>query len=204
MKSFLIYTMILIIWPSMALANDPAALALQTQLQAGLDAKAGLLESQGHVLTQEGAVVVEPAGDYYAVTSPHLSLITAKGHVIKIGMLAANAVLDEAKREWTMAVALPTPIYADGTKIDMKGQATHLKMATPSMRITDWGTMLFFHADNLHLLAPMIGLFYEGADAFAPLLKAVPGGVYQIEADHDGRVVINGRDLSAMVKGMMP
>jgi hypothetical protein len=69
-------------------------------------------------LVIDGPVSVEPAGNYYAITLPLLSLEYKDGRKIRIGMISINASPAGQKGEWKMTLALPTPITGsdpDGT-----------------------------------------------------------------------------------------
>lgn len=65
---------------------------------------------QGGDLLVEGEVMVEPGDNYFAITLPHLTSLSADGTKINIGMIAINAVPGDQKQEWKMTLALPTPI----------------------------------------------------------------------------------------------
>lgn len=72
---------------------------------------------RGSTLQTEGDVTVTPAEGYYAVTLPHLTLISSGGERVEIGIVAINAIKDKKPDQWKMTVALPTPIIgysADG------------------------------------------------------------------------------------------
>lgn len=65
---------------------------------------------QGQELKAQGNVLVEPAGSYYAVTLPHLSMIHADGSTLDLGILVVNAMPGASAQEWKMTLAVPTPI----------------------------------------------------------------------------------------------
>lgn len=66
--------------------------------------------SRPATLKMDGPIGVEPAGDYYAITMPQLSLQYADGQKLNIGMLSINASAADKPGEWKMTVALPTPM----------------------------------------------------------------------------------------------
>jgi hypothetical protein len=61
-------------------------------------------------LRAEGPLTVEPAGKYYAVTMPHLSLHEPDGSYTDFGIFAINAIPGDKPGEWKITVATPTPI----------------------------------------------------------------------------------------------
>jgi hypothetical protein len=65
---------------------------------------------QGQDLKSQGEVLVEPAGSYYAVTLPHLSLVHADSSTLDLGILVINAMPGSSAQEWKMTLAIPTPI----------------------------------------------------------------------------------------------
>lgn len=73
---------------------------------------------QGGDLLTEGPVMVEPGDNYFAITLPHLTALSADGTKINIGMIAINAVPGDQTQEWKMTLAMPTPI----TLYDAKGR----------------------------------------------------------------------------------
>ncbi|QQG37097.1 MAG: hypothetical protein HYS17_04855 [Micavibrio aeruginosavorus] len=65
---------------------------------------------QGGDLLVEGEVMVEPGDNYFAITLPHLTSLSADGTKINIGLIAINAVPGNQPQEWKMTLAMPTPI----------------------------------------------------------------------------------------------
>ncbi len=111
-------------------AVDTAGAARLTTLFTGLlsDQKDSARRRQTD-LKLVGDVVVEPAGNYYAVTLPHLSLIRTDGSFIDLGILVINAMPGATAQEWKMSVAIPTPIIGYGadkkpvTRLDIGKQS---------------------------------------------------------------------------------
>lgn len=68
------------------------------------------LSLRGEKMETDGEIMVEPAGTYYAVTLPHLSVIQRDGNKISFGIIAVNALPDKDPDQWKMTLALPTPI----------------------------------------------------------------------------------------------
>lgn len=77
-------------------------LALQTQRLATAQTPATLI--------QDGPIDIEKTGEYYAITLPQLSVRYSDGQTLRIGMISINANAAENPGEWTMTLAIPTPI----------------------------------------------------------------------------------------------
>ena len=93
-----------------AVANEAGAARLKTLVTKYLDDQKTAIRAQDQELRAQGEVLVEPAGSYYAITMPHLSLVNGDGSYTDIGILAINALPGEKDGEWKMTVAVPTPI----------------------------------------------------------------------------------------------
>lgn len=89
--------------------------------QAGADAlKPRFVEMLGHYeaslkkdnisLRREGQLLVEPAGSYYAVTTPSLTLVLPNGNTRTLGMIAINTIPTDDPDLFKVALALPTPM----------------------------------------------------------------------------------------------
>ncbi len=124
-KHLLFSTLILIFLATstaQAAINKKGAKELKTMFEDILDyspAAAGLPESS--TLKLDGDVTVEQAGSYYAVTLPHISLVSTDGSRTDVGMVALNVLPTKKDGQWKMTMAIPTPIThydADG-KWDM-------------------------------------------------------------------------------------
>ncbi len=61
-------------------------------------------------VTYEGEVVVEEAGDYYAVTLPFTKITYNNGEHLDVGMISVNASHADDPGQWKMRLALPTPL----------------------------------------------------------------------------------------------
>src|SRR5690606_24068324 len=75
-----------------------------------LNQRAEQARAQGGELVRDGAVIVEKAKEYYAVTLPPLSLRGKNNTRVDIGMIAVNASPGKEEGEWRMSVALPMPL----------------------------------------------------------------------------------------------
>lgn len=78
------------------------------------------LAQSGMVLKQEGDLAVEPAGNYYAITTPALSVVMPNNVTRSIGMLAINAIPTDDPDVIKVALAIPTPMTdtaATGEKV---------------------------------------------------------------------------------------
>lgn len=64
----------------------------------------------------DGAVMVEPADSYYAVTLPRISAVSTDGDRLDIGIIALNVMPTDDPQQWKMTMALPSPITAYGPK----------------------------------------------------------------------------------------
>jgi hypothetical protein len=77
------------------------------------------LASSGMTLQFDGAVNVENAGKYYAVTLPHLSVAYGDGSKLDIGMVAVNASVHQEPGKWKMTLAVPTPmVFSDSSGVE--------------------------------------------------------------------------------------
>jgi|GEM_PF-4385991 len=90
--------------------TQEGAEALQKLAEAALTSQTTAYKNAGSTLISEGRMVVEPAGTYYALTTPQLSLKMPDGVTRSIGMLAINAIPTEDPDTYKMAIALPTPM----------------------------------------------------------------------------------------------
>ncbi len=68
-------------------------------------------EPAARTLTYNGNVKVEPSGDYYAITSPPISVtFKDKNRRIEIGMISTNAKPTDKAGEYKTTTALPDPV----------------------------------------------------------------------------------------------
>ncbi|MEM6780408.1 MAG: hypothetical protein AAF569_00935 [Pseudomonadota bacterium] len=74
----------------------------------------------GGELKTTGNVIVEPAGSYYAVTLPNITMIEPDGSRAELGMIAINTVPGDRDGQWKMSLAWPSPV----TYINQDGQPT--------------------------------------------------------------------------------
>ncbi|MGZ9097234.1 MAG: hypothetical protein ACXW30_02930 [Micavibrio sp.] len=97
-------------FPVSAAPDTAGAAHLKTLFTGFITNQKASAKTQGQELRAEGDVLVEPAGRYYAITLPHLSVVEKDGSYTDIGILAMNAMPGEKPGEWKMTVAVPTPI----------------------------------------------------------------------------------------------
>lgn len=69
-------------------------------------------------LTQDGAIHIEKASTYYAVTLPQISITNPQGQRFQLGMISINANTADNPGEWKMTLAIPMPILI----LDSNGQ----------------------------------------------------------------------------------
>jgi len=94
-----------------AAAVDAAGAAhLKTVFTDLLNQKAAQTKAGGTKLVQDGQLMVEPSGTYYAITLPKLSTVAADGSRLDIGMISINVMPQDKPEEWVMTVALPATI----------------------------------------------------------------------------------------------
>jgi hypothetical protein len=97
--------------------NQAGADKLKPQLLETLKNLEVQLKAQGYTLKQEGPLLIEPAGNYYAITTSALSLTFGANISRNIGMVAINAIPTDDPDIFKVAIAIPTPITdttADG------------------------------------------------------------------------------------------
>lgn len=94
--------------------DQKGADALKPRVADSLNAVAASFSQKGMLMKQSGDLMVEPAGTYYAVTTPLLTLDMPGGVTRTIGMVAINAIPTNDPDVFKVAVALPTPM------VDMK------------------------------------------------------------------------------------
>ncbi|MCF8495925.1 MAG: hypothetical protein K9G62_04565 [Alphaproteobacteria bacterium] len=78
--------------------------------QAALTAQDKAVQARGIRLEMDGALAVEPAETYYAVTFPHLKAVWPDGRVFDMGILSLNAQPADGSGRWKVTMALPTPM----------------------------------------------------------------------------------------------
>jgi hypothetical protein len=54
--------------------------------------------------------MVEPVDSYYAVTLPHLSMLSGDGSRVEVGIVTLNVMPTDVPTQWKMTLALPSPI----------------------------------------------------------------------------------------------
>lgn len=69
------------------------------------------IEQRGGFISLLGAVEVEKADTYYAVTLPEMNVVdTVSGNLTQIGLIAINAVPTDNPTQWKMSMTLPSRI----------------------------------------------------------------------------------------------
>ncbi len=66
-------------------------------------------EKTGGTFETNGTIMIEPAGKYYAVTLPDITLVHANKSRTALGLIALNAS-PAGEKKWNITMALPTPI----------------------------------------------------------------------------------------------
>ncbi|MCB1721861.1 MAG: hypothetical protein H6860_05275 [Rhodospirillales bacterium] len=101
--------------------SETGAQHLQTILQNILDTRQQQRSAQDKSAFEfDGAITVEPAGTYYAITWPQMKLHSANGDTLKIGLIAMNAVPHDKPGQYKITTAIPIPIIGqneDGQEI---------------------------------------------------------------------------------------
>lgn len=95
---------------SPARVDEAGAAALKPRLVEALNGFESSLAASGISLKREGELLVEPAGTYYAITTPSLALGLPDGVTRTIGMVAINAIPTADADVFKAAIALPTPM----------------------------------------------------------------------------------------------
>lgn len=116
--------------PARAAVNAAGAAHLKDIFTRYLEERKSAMKASHQELKTEGPLTVEPAGTYYAITLPHLSVYRPDGSYTDIGIFAINVLPGAKSNEWKITLAAPTPIIGyDATK-------------TPELRI-DLGKQTF-------------------------------------------------------------
>ncbi|NBX66606.1 MAG: hypothetical protein EBQ96_06380 [Proteobacteria bacterium] len=104
--------------------DDAGAAALKPRVTATIKLFADGLKQHGFTLNQQGELTVEPAGTYYAVTTPALTLAFPTGVTRTIGMIAINAIPTNNPDIIKVALAIPTPMLDAGPDGNPLGRIT--------------------------------------------------------------------------------
>ncbi len=100
--------------PVQAAIDAKGAAHLKTVFTQYLEDRKAAMKASKRELHTEGPLTVEPAGNYYAITMPHVSLINADGTSTDVGIFAINALPGDKPNEWKLTLASPTPITGYG------------------------------------------------------------------------------------------
>lgn len=90
--------------------NQAGAEKLKAFLQSDIDRQKASMANSEEKLITDGPLLVEPAGSYYAVTMPRISVKRADNKTIDLGITTINAIPGATDKEWKMAVSLANPI----------------------------------------------------------------------------------------------
>ena len=93
-----------------AAVDAKGAQHLKTMFETILKQHKADIDDESMQLKLDGTVMVEPAGDYYAVTLPHLSAIFTDGGRANLGIISLNVMPTNDPLQWKMTLALPSPI----------------------------------------------------------------------------------------------
>ncbi len=130
--------------PAQAAVDAQGAQKLKTLFKNMIERQKDASTISGSEFRTTGDVIVEPAGNYYAVTLPNITTVDEKGSRAELGMIAINAIPGDEDGQWKMSVAWPSPV----TFINKEGK--------PEMKI-DIGAQR------------MAGLFDESMENFTKL-----------------------------------
>lgn len=104
--------------------NDAGANTLKSHIERVLETQTKLLAKHGTTLSQTGTLSVEPAGTYYAVTTPKLTITDSNKITQTLGMIAINAIPTDNPQQYKMAIALPTPLPVHDASGKQSGSIT--------------------------------------------------------------------------------
>lgn len=95
------------ILPARAAVDAKGAAHLKTMFEKILEQDK---TSKNNALKLDGEVMVEPVDNYYAVTLPHLSMLSDDGGRVEVGIITLNVMPTDVPTQWKMTLALPSPI----------------------------------------------------------------------------------------------
>lgn len=98
------------IFSAHAATDDATAAKIRTVITDLLTQTKTSLAVQGAQLISDGELLIEPAGKYYAVTLPRLSVKDAQGSGADIGIIAMNVIPNKTAGLWAITLAVPSPI----------------------------------------------------------------------------------------------
>lgn len=110
MRPFIIALLFLAVLPAVVIADDDRhAKRLRQAINQLIADQSALFKQMGGTLATDGPVLIEPAGPYYAVTLPEITLIHPNRFQTNLGLIALNAS-PAGEKSWNITTALPTPI----------------------------------------------------------------------------------------------
>lgn len=95
--------------PAFAAPDGGSEAELRGVIERLIGGQRAAFEKTGGTFETNGAIMVEPAGKYYAVTLPDITLVHPNKSRTALGLIALNASPAGAKK-WNITMALPTPI----------------------------------------------------------------------------------------------
>lgn len=111
--------------------NDEGASKVKQLVQNFLDEKTSINVKGQRKLIADGEIKVEQAENYYAVTLPDISIISKNNKsavqdnlITKIGIIGLNVSPTDNPKEWTVAVAIPTPLKLLNSNKQNLGEVT--------------------------------------------------------------------------------
>ena len=109
-----IFSLLLIILmpvsPALAAADAQGAQELKAMFNKLIERQKDAYKISGTEFRTTGDVMVEPAGNYYAITLPNITTLDANGSRAELGMIAINAIPSDVDGQWKMSIAWPSPI----------------------------------------------------------------------------------------------
>lgn len=122
-RLLLIASALLLSFPALAAPaiDEAGAQALKPRIDDALNYLAQTMQKSGVTMERTGDLMVEPAGTYYAITAPHITLDMPGGIRRTVGMIAINAIPTDDPDVFKVAIALPTPMMDTDAKGDRIG-----------------------------------------------------------------------------------
>ncbi len=120
MKKFALFALLILLFAphasfaQMTAETDARAQILKGQIEGFLENQKATALKNGCRLETKGAITVEKAAGYYALTLPAITYTDSKGIRSEIGMVAVNAT-PQPGNDWKVSLALPTPISSFNT-----------------------------------------------------------------------------------------
>ncbi len=152
--------------PAFAATDAQSEASLRGVIERLLNGQKAAFEKTGGTFVKEGAIMIEPAGSYYAVTLPDITLVQPNQSKTALGLIALNASPAGAKK-WNITMALPTPII---TK-DKEGK-TESELAIGKQSFTGLWDESFENFTSLKTIYQSVRLSLPQATAERPFSSA--------------------------------